>query len=73
MPGGNQKVNLRDRLDTLKIAVQVIAGSADQILPVAHTAGLPASIKVTVFDDAGHMPHMEKAAETNELIRSLVT
>ena len=51
----------------------LIAGKADKIIPVAHTKGLPSSVKVTVFDDAGHMPHMEKAADVNELIRSLVT
>jgi pyruvate dehydrogenase E2 component (dihydrolipoamide acetyltransferase) len=72
-PGGNQKVNLRDRLDGLKVPVRVVVGKQDQIIPPKHSEGLPAAITVTRFDDAGHMPHMEKAADVNELIRSLVT
>lgn len=70
MPGGQQAGHLRDRLDSLAVPVQVIAGKADKIIPVGHSEGLPASIKTTIFDDAGHMPHMEKAAEVNALIRS---
>lgn len=70
--GGNQKVTLRDKLDGLKVPVQVVVGEQDQVLPARHADGLPAGIKVTRFADAGHMPHMEKAADVNDLIRSLV-
>lgn len=70
MPGGKQAGSLRDRLGELKVPVQVIWGEADQILPTKHGEGLPSSIKVTRFAGAGHMPHMEKAAEVNELIRA---
>jgi pyruvate dehydrogenase E2 component (dihydrolipoamide acetyltransferase) len=69
--GGNQQVSLRERLGEIKVPIQVIVGKRDQIIPVTHTAGLPAAIKVTTFDDAGHMPHMEKAADVNDLIRAL--
>jgi pyruvate dehydrogenase E2 component (dihydrolipoamide acetyltransferase) len=71
--GGNQKVALRDKLGGLKLPVQVVVGEQDHILPASHADGLPAGIQVTRFADAGHMPHMEKAADVNELIRSLVT
>jgi pyruvate dehydrogenase E2 component (dihydrolipoamide acetyltransferase) len=70
---GNQKVALRDRLDSIKVPVQVVIGEKDQVLSASHADGLPASIKVTRFPDAGHMPHMEKAADVNEIIRSLVS
>jgi pyruvate dehydrogenase E2 component (dihydrolipoamide acetyltransferase) len=69
--GGNQQVSLRERLGEIKVPIQVIVGKRDQIIPVTHTAGLPAAIKVTTFDDAAHMAHMEKAADFNDLIRSL--
>lgn len=71
MPGGRQAGDLRGALGDLKVPVQVIAGKADKIIPPAHTEGLPKNVKVTVFDGAGHMPHMEKSAEVNALIRSL--
>ena len=71
MPGGKQAGSLRDGLAGLKVPVQILWGEVDQVLPVGHSEGLPASIKVTRFAGVGHMPHMEKAAETNELIRAL--
>ena len=70
--GGNQKVTLRDSLEGIKVPVQVVVGEKDQIIPASHADGLPASIRVTRYPDAGHMPHMEKAADVNEIIRSLV-
>lgn len=71
--GGKQVAIFRDQLINLGVPTRVIVGKADQIVPAAHAEGLPASIAVTVFDDAGHMPHMEKAAQVNELIRAQVS
>jgi pyruvate dehydrogenase E2 component (dihydrolipoamide acetyltransferase) len=50
----------------------VIWGRQDRIIPVRHSEGLPNTIRVHVLDDAGHMVHMEKAAEVNELIKTLL-
>ena len=72
-PGGKQVAIFRDQLINLQVPTRVIVGKADQIVPAAHAEGLPAPIQVTVFDDAGHMPHMEKAAQVNELIRAQVS
>ncbi|NJO36658.1 MAG: acetoin dehydrogenase dihydrolipoyllysine-residue acetyltransferase subunit, partial [Rhizobiales bacterium] len=72
MPGGMQGSDLRASLSTLTAPVQVIWGKADQILPASHAEGLPGHVTVTIFDDAGHMPHMEKAAEVNDLIARLI-
>jgi pyruvate dehydrogenase E2 component (dihydrolipoamide acetyltransferase) len=66
--GGRQALELTGRLGELTVPVQVIWGRQDQIIPVRHAEGLPASIPVHVFDGAGHMVHMEKAAEVNQLI-----
>jgi pyruvate dehydrogenase E2 component (dihydrolipoamide acetyltransferase) len=70
--GGRQALELTGRLEELTVPVQVIWGRQDQVLPVAHSEGLPASIPVTVYDDAGHMAHMEKAAEVNEKLRAFI-
>ena len=72
MPGGTQGINLKDALSTLTAPVQVIWGKEDQILPASHADGLPDGVTVTLYDNAGHMPHMEKAAEVNELIGNMV-
>jgi pyruvate dehydrogenase E2 component (dihydrolipoamide acetyltransferase) len=70
--GGHQALDLRSRLGELSVPVQVIWGRQDQILPVSHAEGLPSTVPVYVFDDAGHMAHMEKAAEINQQIRDFI-
>ena len=51
--------------------VQVIWGEADRVLPAKHAEGLPANVKVTRIAGAGHIPHLEKAAEVNAAIKAL--
>jgi pyruvate dehydrogenase E2 component (dihydrolipoamide acetyltransferase) len=70
--GDQQALELTGRLSELTVPVQVIWGRQDRIIPASHAEGLPASVPVHVFDDAGHMVHMEKAAEVNQLIEALV-
>jgi pyruvate dehydrogenase E2 component (dihydrolipoamide acetyltransferase) len=70
--GGRQNLELTARLAEIKAPVQVIWGREDRILPVAHSNGLPPAIKVVVLDHAGHLVHMEKAHEVNDLIAGFV-
>jgi pyruvate dehydrogenase E2 component (dihydrolipoamide acetyltransferase) len=70
--GGRQALQLTARLRELTVPVQVIWGRKDQIVPVSHAEGLPASVSVTVLDDAGHMAHMEKAADVNQKLHAFV-
>jgi pyruvate dehydrogenase E2 component (dihydrolipoamide acetyltransferase) len=70
--GGRQALQLASRLGEVKAPVQVVWGREDRILPVGHSEGLPAAVKVTVLDRAGHLVHMEKAAEVNAVIQGSV-
>jgi len=70
--GGRQALQLTGRLGEIGVPVQVIWGRQDRIIPVGHAEGLPASIRVHVLDGAGHMVHLEKAAEVNDLIKGFV-
>jgi pyruvate dehydrogenase E2 component (dihydrolipoamide acetyltransferase) len=70
--GGRQALQLSGRLGELSVPVQVIWGRQDQILPARHAEGLPAGISATVLDGAGHLAHMEKAAEVNDKLRGFV-
>lgn len=72
-PGGRQIENLRHALATATLPRQVIWGSADRIIPVAHADGLPAAVAVHQLDGAGHLPQMEKSGEVNRLIADLVS
>jgi len=70
--GGRQNLDMKERTDRMRLPMQVIWGSDDQILPVAHADGLAAAIKVTRLPGVGHLPQMERAEEVNALIKALI-
>ena len=69
--GGVQQVSLRDRLGEVQAPVQVIWGEEDRILPARHAEGLAPAVSVTRLGGAGHIVHMEKAADVNARIKAL--
>lgn len=66
--GNAQRNALRDRLGEIGVPIRIVWGAEDRILPAAHAEGLPANVAVTVIPGAGHIVHMEKAAEVNAVI-----
>ena len=70
---GRQAGSLRALLDELRVPCQVIWGRDDRIIPAGHAEGLPESVTVHVLDDAGHMAHMEKSSDVNDLISRAVS
>jgi pyruvate dehydrogenase E2 component (dihydrolipoamide acetyltransferase) len=70
--GGRQLLDLTDRIATLAMPVQLIWGREDRIIPVAHAAALASRFPVHIIEQAGHLPHMEKAAEVNRLVKSFI-
>lgn len=72
MPGGKQGISFRDRLGDVSMPAQVIWGRNDKIIPSDHAADLPDNLRLTVYDDTGHMPHLERATDVNALIGEFV-
>jgi pyruvate dehydrogenase E2 component (dihydrolipoamide acetyltransferase) len=70
--GGRQSLDLTDRIATLTIPVQLIWGREDQIIPVAHAEALASRFPVHIIEQAGHLPHMEKAAEVTRLVKRFI-
>jgi pyruvate dehydrogenase E2 component (dihydrolipoamide acetyltransferase) len=70
--GGRQLLDLSARLPTLAMPVQLIWGREDRIIPLAHAEALTSRFPVHILDQAGHLPHMEKAAEVNRLVKSFI-
>ncbi len=71
--GSGQAIALGERLGALGIPVQVIWGSDDRIIPAGQAEGLQAlGVSVRVLAGAGHMPHMEAAADVNALIADFI-
>jgi pyruvate dehydrogenase E2 component (dihydrolipoamide acetyltransferase) len=50
----------------------IIASKTDQIVGAPDESALPKSFKVIWIDGAGHMPHLEKAAEVNAILAEAV-
>lgn len=69
---GRQSLVLREALAALAMPRQVIWGAQDRIIPASHADALPAGVQVHVIEGAGHMVHMEKAAEVTALIEQLL-
>src|SRR5689334_16892973 len=69
-PQGRQAVDLIEALRDLTMPIQVIWGRGDRIIPAAHADTVTPSVKVHVLDGVGHLPHMERAAEVNRLLRA---
>ena len=67
-PGGRQRIDLGNAVADLQMPVQIIWGREDRIIPLAHATGLTPRLSVHIIEQAGHLPHMEKAAEVNRLI-----
>ena len=62
--------SVREALPTLGVPVCVVWGAEDRIVPATHASGLEDPVVVHVIEGAGHMVHMEKAAEVSALIES---
>jgi pyruvate dehydrogenase E2 component (dihydrolipoyllysine-residue acetyltransferase) len=71
-PDGRQAVDIRPALADLAIPVQIVWGRDDRIIPVAHAETLAGRVPVHILDEAGHLPHMEKAGEVNRLIAGFI-
>jgi pyruvate dehydrogenase E2 component (dihydrolipoamide acetyltransferase) len=69
--GGNQALVLADRVGELGMPVQAIWGAEDRIVPVAHAGAIPEAQR-HVLDGAGHMVHLEKAADVNRLLGAII-
>jgi len=70
--GGRQLLDLKGQVAELKMPVQLIWGREDRIIPVAHGEALAARLPVHILDQAGHLPHMEKAGEVNRLLNGFI-
>lgn len=70
--GGRQVERPLARLDARALPTTLLWGREDRILAAAQAELAPAGATVQVFDGAGHMPMMERAAEVNAAILARV-
>lgn len=70
-PGSEQTVSIASVIAALKIPIQVILGADDKVIPAVQTRELLPTNVVEV-SGAGHIPHLEKAADVNQRIQALI-
>lgn len=60
----------RDRLGEVKVPIQVVWGREDRIIPVANSEAVQglSHVQTHIFDDCGHLPHVEMPGAFNELV-----
>jgi pyruvate dehydrogenase E2 component (dihydrolipoamide acetyltransferase) len=66
MPNGYQATSFRDAVSAIDVPILLVWGAKDMIIPAEQAKGLPASVKIVVLDNIGHMPQMEAANIVNE-------
>ena len=69
---GEQKNNLIDEINSIKVPVCVVWGKEDQIIPSNHHQVLNDRIKIIIEKDCGHMAHIEKPSMVNDAINSTI-
>lgn len=70
--GGRQADQPVARVDAQALPTLVLWGREDRVIPAAQAGQAPAGATVRVFDGAGHMLMMERAADVNAAIQAQV-
>lgn len=71
-PNGHQADDLHSVLVGAETPTQIFWGKEDEILSVSNAAGLPDVIPVTVYEETGHLPQLERATDVNKAIALFV-
>jgi pyruvate dehydrogenase E2 component (dihydrolipoamide acetyltransferase) len=71
-PNGIQREGIAEVALHLNMPVQIIWGRDDRIIPLAHAEALAGRLPVHILEEAGHLPHMEKAGEVNRLLARVI-
>ncbi|GAB5375874.1 MAG: acetoin dehydrogenase dihydrolipoyllysine-residue acetyltransferase subunit [Acuticoccus sp.] len=67
-PDGVQAFDLRPALQGLDCPARIIWGRKDAIIPWRHALAAPGRVSLNLFEDIGHMPHIEAPAKIAKLL-----
>ena len=67
-----QKSNLKEILENLENPVSIIWGDQDNIIPAIHLKNLSPKITCNILKNSGHMSHIEKSKEVNDIIKNMI-
>lgn len=69
-PDGVQAHSLIPALHRLDMPVRIIWGKKDAIIPWKHALAAPGRVALHLFDNLGHLPHVEAPEEVGLLLRN---
>jgi pyruvate dehydrogenase E2 component (dihydrolipoamide acetyltransferase) len=71
--GGSQRPVPPEIWAKLEDRLLVIWGADDKVIPSSHLNAVPGAARRSLIEDAGHMPHLEKAEQINDLITDFLS
>ncbi len=67
-PDSTQTMDLRPALQRIQCPTRLVWGREDRIVPWRHALTAPGNIALHLFTGCGHLPHVERVAETAALL-----
>lgn len=71
-PGGVPGFDLRAMLEQIGCPTRIIWGKADEVLPVDQARSAPGQVGLHLFDDVGHVPHIEITDRVMNILESVL-
>ncbi|WP_306029491.1 acetoin dehydrogenase dihydrolipoyllysine-residue acetyltransferase subunit [Stappia sp. MMSF_3263] len=70
-PDGVQAFSIAAALDRIELPTRIIWGKRDRIIPWSHALRAPGRISLNLFENAGHLPHIELAGQIGILFADM--
>jgi pimeloyl-ACP methyl ester carboxylesterase len=70
-PDGVQAFSIAAALDRIELPTRIVWGRRDRIIPWSHALRAPGRVSLNLFDNAGHLPHIELAGQIGILLADM--
>lgn len=70
-PDGVQAFSIAAALDRIELPTRIVWGRRDRIIPWSHALRAPGRVSLNLFENAGHLPHIELAGQIGILFADM--
>lgn len=71
-PDGTQAFDLKAALSRVEMPTRLIWGRRDKIIPWQHALTAPGKVAIHLFEDTGHLPHIERPEQIGKLLATSI-